>query len=455
MNKTVINRILIVLFLLICLIPSLGMLVFGESEASANEVLAKFPSFLDKSGKPDSAYLTKISDWASDRFAFRQEMITAWSGLNSTLFGTSVEDKVIIGKTGWLYYSETLNDYTGAGLEEAKLEAVARNLSLMQEYSESKGAKFLFTIAPNKNSIYPGHMPDYIPHGYAEGNAERLEPFIHKYDVKYADLFSALSEKDEILYFKTDSHWDSKGAALAADVILTGLGRESSFYPSVFIDGEEHTGDLYEMLFPAGKFTETDRKYAPGFSYTTAKDPNGGNAVNIESSAEEGTGSLICWRDSFGVSLYPYLAESFHDARFSRSVTYDLIRLEQEETDAVVIELVERNIGYLLEYMPLYLAPERDMPAVKDELPPLKISAEQGKTSASSGLVLLQCEIPEEYAENTREVFFLFSGRCYEAALLYPDGTGPVASAWVNASGYGNVSVVFGNGGEYYLSAAA
>ena len=38
----------------------------------------------------------------------------------------------------------------------------------------------------------------------------------------------------------------------------------------------------------------------------------------------------LCWRDSFGIALYPYLAETFHDAVFSRSATYDLVRLKAE-----------------------------------------------------------------------------------------------------------------------------
>ena len=449
-----INRLIIALFLILCLIPSLGMAVVGESEAAANEVLAKYPAFLDKSGKPDSGYLTKISEWASDRFAFRQELITAWSGLNSALFRTSVEDKVVIGKSGWLYYAETLDDYIGAGLEEAKLEAIARNLSLMQDYAESKGVKFLFTIAPNKNSIYPGDMPDHIPHADNQGNAERLIPLFEKYNIRYADLFSAISDKDEILYFKTDSHWDSKGAALAADVILSGLGRESSFFLSDYSYGEAHTGDLYEMLYPAGRYTETNRVYVPGFTFTTAKDPNGGNAINIESSSETGTGRLACWRDSFGVSLYPYLAESFHDARFSRSAAYDLIRIESEETDAVVIEIVERNINYLLENMALYPAPVREIPDANGGLPHLEITAEQGKTAASSGLTLLRCEIPEEYAASTREAFFICDGICYEAALLYPDGSGPLASAWVSEETPDNVYVVLGNGSSCFRTDA-
>ena len=455
MNRNIIYRLIIILFFLICLIPSLGMVVFGESDGAANETLAAFPSFRDKNGKPDSGYLTGISDWAADRFAFRQELITAWSGINSSLLKTSAEDKVIVGKSGWLYYSETLDDYMGIGIEDGKLEAVARNLSLMQEYVNSQGAEFLFTVAPNKNSIYPEFMPDYIPRAEGSGNAERLRPFFEKYDIAYADLFPAITGADEILYFKTDSHWDSKGAALAADVILSKLGRESSFSSSVFNDGDEHTGDLYEMLFPAGKYTEADRRYVPGFSFSTVKDPNGGNAINIESSCEAGSGRLMCWRDSFGVALYPYLAESFHDARFSRSAAYDLIRIEDEDTEAVVIELVERNIGYLLEYMPVYPAPERSLPEVSTELSPLHISAEQGRTSASNGLILLQCELPEEYAETVRQVFFICDGKCFEAALLYPVASGPLASAWVSAEDAVGVSVVFGSESGMFMSDAA
>ena len=450
-----INRLIIALFLILCLIPSLGMAVVGESEAAANEVLAKFPAFLDKSGKPDSGYLAKISDWASDRFAFRQELITAWSVLNSALFRTSVEDKVVIGKSVWLYYAETLDDYTGVCMDDAKLEAAARNLSLMQEYAESKGAEFLFTIAPNKNSIYPGYMPDHIPHADTQGNAERLIPLFEEYDVRYADLFSAISDTDEVLYFKTDSHWDSKGAALAADVILSGLGRDSAYFSSAFTDGDEHTGDLYEMLYPAGKFTETDRKYTRGFSYTTAKDPNGGNAINIESSSEAGSGRLLCWRDSFGVALYPYLAESFHDARFSRSATYDLIRIETDRADAVLIEIVERNIGFLLENMPVYPAPERKMPEAASRIPALAVSSEQGKTALSSYMTLVKCEIPSEYADYLRDAFFVCDGVCYEAAVLYPEGSSPVISAWIPSGSPSDVIVIFGDQSAYYQSDAA
>ncbi len=455
MKNTVLNRIMIALFLLLCLIPSLGMAFFGESEAGANEILAKFPEAVDKKGVLNFEYLSGISDWADDRFAFRQQMITAWSRLNAVLFKTSAEDKVVVGKNGWLYFSDSLDDYRGLSLEDQKLEAIARNLSLMQEYAESKGAGFVFSIAPNKNSIYPEYMPDFVPRAQDMSSSRKLLPYFEKYGVNYADLFTAFSSNNEIFYFRTDSHWHNKGAALAADVILTGLGRESTFFSSDFSKGEEHKGDLYEMLYPAGNCTEADYRYVPGFSYTTVKDPNGGNAINIESLSENGAGRLLCWRDSFGVALYPYLAESFHYACFSRSVTYDLIRIESEETDAVLIEIVERNLDYLIENMPVYPAPVREMPNINAQMPAVSVSAEQGKTAAYSKLMLLQSEIPSDYMRSFNEAFFACDGRCYEAAILYPDGLSPVVSAWIPAGEAGSILVIYGSDGSYCVSDAA
>lgn len=56
---------------------------------------------------------------------------------------------------GWLYFSDTLPDYMGQGMSDAELRYLANDLALMQEYIESQGKQFAFTIAPNKNSIYP------------------------------------------------------------------------------------------------------------------------------------------------------------------------------------------------------------------------------------------------------------------------------------------------------------
>ena len=155
-------------------------------------------------------------------------MISAWSALNVELLRTSISDSVILGSSGWLYYEGSLGDYTGIGLlSDREIYSAAQNLALVKEYAESQGAQFLFTVAPNKNSLYPQHMPSFTVFSERR-NAVRLAAALEKQGVAYLDLFTVIGGEAETLYFTQDSHWNSKGAALGADAINAALGRASS-----------------------------------------------------------------------------------------------------------------------------------------------------------------------------------------------------------------------------------
>ena len=337
----------IVLFLAFCLVPSLGMLFAEETKPSANEILSSKPQLVIKNGKWNKSFLNDISDYIADRFAFRKPLVNAWAELNAKLFRSSAEEQIVLGTDGWLYYASTLDDYMGRAMSDEDLELAASYLAFLQQEAKSRGAEFCFTIAPNKNSLYGGNMPSYIPEDHAASNAERLKPYLERYGVNYVDLFEVFAGEGECLYYRTDSHWNDRGAALAADTLLRALGKDASYYSGTFRAGDPHRGDLYEMLYPTGAERERSEAYAPGFSYTLSGDPNGGNAMKIRSENLGKSGTLLCWRDSFGISLYPYLADSFENALFLRSASYDLDEIEKSGADTVLIELVERNLSQL------------------------------------------------------------------------------------------------------------
>lgn len=341
--------VLIALFLALSLLPSLGMIVFGASESAANEILASKPAIVTEDGRFNTKVLGDISDYIADRFAFRQSFVTAWSRLNAAVFRSSAEEQVVLGKNGWLYYTPSVDDYMGRAMSAEELERAAAYLASLQQAAESRGAVFIFTIAPNKNSLYGENMPSYIPENHCSSNAELLKPYLDEYGVNYVDLFSVFSERGEVLYYRTDSHWTERGAALAADALLRSAGKDSAYFDGSFAAGEGHRGDLYEMLYPKGKELEESEVYAPGFSYTLSGDPKGGNALRIRSACEGKEGSLLCWRDSFGISLYPYLADSFGAASFLRSSDYDPAMIDKTGADVVLLEIVERNLPQLAE----------------------------------------------------------------------------------------------------------
>lgn len=182
-----------------------------------------------------------------------------------------------------------------------ELYCAARTLYLLQEYAENRGGDFLFTAAPNKNTLYPEYMPARTRLG-SVSDMDALYALLDEMGVSYLDLRDVFSQEAEPLYFKTDSHWNAKGAALAADALLAALSRESDYFSGTVSAGNTHRGDLYEMLYPAGKELEEDFAYAPGFSFTANTDNP--DRVTITTESGVGTGALLCYRDRSGSNLY-------------------------------------------------------------------------------------------------------------------------------------------------------
>ena len=436
MTKRIVSLLFSVIFLGLCAVPMIGLLLTGGAEAGANEVLAPAPVFFERDGSFNADVFADLSSYIGGRFFLRQECVTAWARLNSSLLRTSVTEDVILGSDGWLYFAPTLADYTrSAPMSGRELWCAARTLYLVQEQAESRGARFLFTIAPNKNSLYNDAMPVY-PVSDGPSNAEAMRELLSSMGVHYLDLFPVFAAEDEVLYFPTDSHWNGKGAALAADAILAALGRENGYYSGPFAAGA-HRGDLYEMLYPAGKSEDPDFVYAPGFTFTA----NTANPDNARIRTEgPGTGGLLMYRDSFGRNLYPYLAESFESAEFSRKNSFDPSLLP--EGGAMVIELVERNLRYLIEYDPVLSAPERDPSAARDAASrgELAVTAAAG----SGGLVTLSGVFEDVRPDDDSPVYVAAEGALYEAV---PRPAGFAASV-PEAAAKGELQIVFTSAGE-------
>ena len=427
-------------FLLLCLLPGAGLFLLGPSEARANEAAPRAPEFFDREGRLNTGLLADSADYVNEAFAFRQELITLWAKTEA-LFGESAEDSVILGSDGWLYYADELADYTGAEpMTERETFAAARNLALMQEYAEGLGADFVFTIAPNKSSLYPEHMPAY-PRADAETDAERLAAELERQGVNYVNLFELFGAEEATLYFAHDSHWTSRGAALAADALNAALGVESDYAEGYEYDTLAHSGDLFEMLYPSAEDDETDDVPA-GLEFTQGEGVRP-DSITIDT-AGAGEGTLLMFRDSFGELLYPFMAASWGEARFSRQAAYDLSAAEELSADSVVIEIVERNLAWLYEQPAVFPAPERavDAAAAAEGSASVELEgAADGYHSVSGGI---SGEIDVD-----SPVYIGYNGAWYEAlltpggftAVLPGEGGGEYAAAWYAGGGLRSASV--------------
>ncbi len=401
------------LFFACALLLSAGLWIFGPAQASANEQVAPLPVLYTPDEGLNQSFLSDLIDYVNDNFFLRREMITLDRWLSANVLRTSNESGVLLGKNGWLFYADTLADYTGTSpMSRHDLYNAAQNLSLMAQYCKENGKQFAFLPAPNKNTQYGQYMTYY---GVTSGS--RLDWFLDLLEsrqVTTVDLVSAFRSQEEVLYFAHDSHWNSKGAALGADCINASFGRPSNYFSADFSTATAHSGDLYEMLFPAFTDTETDPQFGGTLSYTFTSKATQPNAILLTTQSES-SGSILVYRDSFGNLLYPYLADSYGDARFSRSTAYDLTL----DAEYVLIELVERNLSYLVKNIPLMPSPVcADMPeAASSGITVVARAADKGDFTQITGVLPVQ-------PDTDTAIYISSDGVLYRAFCLENNGFG-------------------------------
>ena len=422
-------------FFLACLIPGVGMLIKGPAPAAANELPVTKPRLTNADGTFNVSYLSQLQNYMANGFFLRLEGITAWDTLAAKIFHTSANEDVLLGPDGWLFYGASAYDMAGAEqMTDREIWCAARGLALMQEYAESQGARFLFTVPCGKYTLYPEHAPDYVT--VAEGSdRQRLEVALAEQGVNYVNLYDAFTAVDEELYWRLDSHWNGKGAALAADAILAGAGLPGDYFAGPFTETQDHVGDLYEMLYPTGAERETDYAWAPGFTFTHLGRFHSADDITIETENPDAGGSLLMFRDSSGRNLYPYLAQSFGHALFSRLNNYRLDYIAQQQADTVVVEIAERTLPYLLEYPAVYPAPQRDE-AVLDGLEAVPVTAETDDSQTMEGYVQYTGTLPDTAADSP--VYVRAGDAVYEAipaagrfTLWLPEDTPAPEEAYV------------------------
>ena len=424
------------LALIIVALPSVGMLWSRTDSTTENRELAEAPSFVGEDGSVNWNILDDAGTYFADHFAYRNQMVSANARIRAAL-ETSATDQVVVGSDGWLYYGGTLPDYLGQStLSDRALRNIAHNLSLAQGYVESHQATFAFTLAPNKNTLYPSHMPYYYLQADGPSNADRLKPFLKEEGVNYIDLFDLFESADGEWYLKKDSHWDNRGALMAAQKILATAAHDPlSLKVEDAKARNDFSGDLESMLYPVDAQLDVnwyfpginDEEGMTGAAWSYAQ---GGDVTDsmVVTNAKGGSGSLLMFRDSFGNALLPLFASSYKQGVFSKYVPYNLSTMVECQADTVVVERAERHLGYLAENPPIMLNPavrlEMDAPSAVQENRATLAVEENGPYWMVSGTV------DESVMRDSTKIYVFVEGdnrepRTYDAFWTsVPDGEG-------------------------------
>jgi len=368
-----------IIFILLCCIPVFTMFFFSESSGAEKRELAEKPSLITEDNSINLSFPEEFENYLADNFSFRSKVVSSFSKLKYRLFNVSFEEQVIAGDDGWLYFSKTLDDYLGKNVfTEKELKDFEKTLSLIDEYAEKNGAEFIFTVAPNKNSIYPENMPYYYVQGVNKSNLDLLNEYLADKSYYY-NTTEALDTSIGLIYHKTDTHWNNLGAAQCYNGLMEKLNKEHIDYIDIGYSVQNiWKADLNTMLFPDEELYDEqivfdfEDKFEYTSRYRSAED------INISTECLDAEGSLLMFRDSFTNALLPLIANNYRRCTFTRVVPYRISELEKDSYDTVVIEIAERNLRNIIESAPVMCAPERNVDSSYSEAEDCEMFSEDG-----------------------------------------------------------------------------
>lgn len=268
------------------------------------------------------------------------------------------------GKEDWLFLGNA-HDHTVAKLKlatipsETKVNEVKNQFSKLADQAARHGVKTVLIVGPNKSSIYP----EYLPEGL-HPSAKRYSSFFFEglrelqnlvlYDPTN-DLLAAKASNG-LLYWKTDTHWNDKGAYLTYVGFSKLLGLP---YPLVdFKPGAPHRGDLIDISklknFPVDGLDSWDGVWniKPVWNesvVTSQQKTSFGDASLVTNDSPLSHQNVWVLGDSFTWALKPYFNASFGQVRYLGYSAKQLAVLAEEldkahkKPDLVVIVRVERS----------------------------------------------------------------------------------------------------------------
>ena len=426
----------IVIFFAVCAAPLVGRLAGYENSNAEKRVLAQAPALWTEEGF-NLEFTHEFDDYYSDNFAFRPDFVTTYAQLNAGLFSMSTSDQVIIGKDGWLFFTPTLNDYQRTDtFSEDEARRFAKTLALTQAWLQSRGVAFIFTIAPNKSSLYGQYMPDRYIVSDAPSNAQMLKSALEDAGVNYVDLFETFSGSDAQLYHKLDTHWNNTGALMATNALLENVHTQVPDFTYMPYDISDYTieyswsGDLEGMLYPTADLLDAQHIYGIDKLYRGRfQSPED---ILIQTTCDTGSMDLLMMRDSFTNALILPFSNTFSSVTYSRAVPYDFSLLT-EDTDVVIMEIAERNLPNLIAQAPLIPAPQIALP---DDIEPAYMNIAMSTEDASDTINISGYALPPGYSPDLSYDIYIrltIDGEAY-GFMPFPipgdDGTGYANAAF-------------------------
>lgn len=266
----------------------------------------------------------------------------------------TLDEKVLIGKQGWLFLHGDTNNILGQHTGKVKMGAERREnwrrvLADRTATSEELRIPWQCVVVPDKEAVYPEYLPDHIVPAARRPIHEFLEEVESVGAPVTYGLDRLLEAKDECeLYPRTDSHWNYRGAYLAYLIFCEQLAEQGVAVDPVEegdLEWEEGTidGGLGRKVRPEPMTGPTIRvkiKQPRGRLVFDNEVNNHGRVIFCE--RDQPGLSCVLFGESFSDFLLPFLRETFQRLVFVHTSMFVREVLERELPDVVLSLPTER-----------------------------------------------------------------------------------------------------------------
>jgi len=330
MKSKIINIITAVSFFAVLVFFALGGVLLPDNEISYSErrKLASFPEFsienFLRNEAGDKSYFDELEKYFLDQFPGRDAFRTINMSMRKYCFMQKDKDGIYVVGDRIFKMDYVLN-------EKAVERSADIYLKVIEKYFSNNGSNIYYTIVPDKN-YYSAEKNGRLSLDYEKMFSVMNEKMNEH---TFIDIRSSLSAED---YYRTDLHWEQQKIIGVANTLLDAMGEAGD------IDAGNFTGKSFEgfkgayygqaslpiepdeLIYLTNPTLESCRvfdyeqnKYVPMY----AEEKLGGvdsydvylhgarALMTIENPNSENEKELVIFRDSFGSSLAPLLAESY------------------------------------------------------------------------------------------------------------------------------------------------
>jgi hypothetical protein len=311
------------------------------------------------------AFPAEFEAYYNDHFGLRSAFIRGMHLVKGRWLGTATAANVLVGLDGWLYFTERPagTDYDAVRPFTAdELRRWCRILQKRHDWLARKGVRYILFIPPDKQTVYPEHLPPELRSRHAQSRLDQLAAELRQHStVPFLDVRAALwqAREREQVFDATDSHWNPRGAFVGYQALV---GRLAEWFPAVrplprsaFVDTacRRAGGDLAQMSAQERVRTEealglesvsprqAQRCAAAG---EWAGDCRGSPPQAVECH-DPALPRALMFHDSFTWALGPFLAEHFRRIVFVWTDQFSPELVRRERPEVVIQQLVERKLG--------------------------------------------------------------------------------------------------------------